>query len=165
MGPRERGSPRLHSREGGTGARVALFLVLALAGALAVAALAGGGDDSPPTDFRALGPGVADPAAVRVEVLNGAGVGGLARNATRRLRDAGFDVVFFGNASRFDHPRSMVLDRAGQPGATRAVAATLGIDSTAAAPDSTLMLEVTVILGEDWPEAAVDSGPDRDPGG
>ena len=38
---------------------------------------------------------------VRVEVLNGGGRIRMARSATDRLRQAGFDVVFFGNASTF----------------------------------------------------------------
>ena len=37
-------------------------------------------------------------AAGRIEVLNGSGRSGMARAVTHRLRNAGFDVVFFGNA-------------------------------------------------------------------
>src|SRR5690606_29512776 len=37
----------------------------------------------------------------RVEVLNAAGRPGIARMATRRLRESGFDVVYFGNAEEF----------------------------------------------------------------
>ncbi|MEJ2502962.1 MAG: LytR C-terminal domain-containing protein, partial [Gemmatimonadota bacterium] len=90
---------------------------------------------------------------------NGAGAPGLARDATHVLRARGFDVVYFGNAGRFDHVRSVVLDRVGDTLGARAVAASLGIDSVAAAPDRTLMLDVSVVLGEDWPPA-----PARDPG-
>lgn len=105
--------------------------------------------------LQARDAGVADRAGVRVEILNGAGTADLARDATRRLRDHGFDVVYFGNASRFDHARSVVLDRRGHPGRARAVAAALAIDSVSTAIDSSLMLEVTVVLGDDWPPAPV----------
>jgi hypothetical protein len=130
----------------------ALFVTLGLVGAFVVSAIAGLGDDGDgPASAgpRALG----DPAQVRVEVLNGAGTAGVARAATDRLRAAGFDVVFFGNAARFDHPRSAVLARLGDLDRARAVAASLGIDSVTVALDSSLLLDVTVLLGDDWPPA------------
>lgn len=108
---------------------------------------------------------VREPAAVpdalgerlRVEVLNGAGSEGLARRATRLLRDRGFDVVYFGNAAEFGRDSSVVLDRVGDPEAARRVASALGIDRVEAEPNPDLLLEATVILGLDWSPA--DSGP------
>lgn len=89
---------------------------------------------------------------VRVEVLNGSGRPGLARQAMGRLRDAGFDVVYFGNAPAFDHEQTVVLERVeGYGEAARAVAETLGTGIVQSAPDATLHLEITVILGRDWP--------------
>lgn len=130
----------------------ALFLVLGLVAAFAASAIAGLWDEEPAdTGLRALGLAPEDHARVRVEVLNGAGRGGLARHATHRLRGDGFDVVFFGNAGRFDHARSTVIDRTGEPEWARAVALTLAIDSIITVIDSSLMLEVTVVLGADWP--------------
>lgn len=136
--------------------RAALYLALGLVGAFGVslvARLAGDHDAGPPS-ARAIG----DPAQVRVEVLNGAGTPGLARDATRRLRSGGFDVVYFGNARSFDRGRSVVLDRVGDPARARAVAAALGIDSVAAARDTTLLLDVTVVLGGDWSAAEQGGG-------
>jgi hypothetical protein len=86
--------------------------------------------------------------APRVEVLNGAGRSGMARAATDRLRGAGFDVVFFGNA-RTSTDTSYVLDRVGRPAAARAVAQALGISRVHTAVDSALFLEATVVLGRD----------------
>jgi hypothetical protein len=111
---------------------------------------------------RGYGPGAGDPSGpdsgpeeeavpVRVEVLNGSGVAGLARIATRQLRAEGFDVVYFGNAPRFDHTRSHVLCRTGDTLAARAVAAAIGIDSVRTEIDPRLLLDVTVVLGRDWP--------------
>lgn len=88
---------------------------------------------------------------VRVEVLNGAGRAGLAREATEHLRDRGFDVVYFGNAREFGVDSSIVLDRVGREEVARAVAKALGIATVRSTPDSTLHLDVTVILGQDWP--------------
>lgn len=137
--------------------RALLFLTLGLVAAFAVSVVARlTGDDAVhgAPSARALG----DPAQVRVEVLNGAGAAGLARDATHRLRSGGFDVVYFGNASAFGQGRSVVLDRVGDPARARAVAASLGIDSVATAPDSTLLLDVTVILGADWPPPEPEPG-------
>lgn len=88
----------------------------------------------------------------RVEVLNGSGRTGLARQATEQLRQAGFDVVFFGNApARRDS--SEVLDRVGQPAIARAAADQLGIVKVRPAPDSALLLDATIMLGKDWRQA------------
>lgn len=138
----------------GRGATAALFVTLGMVAAFVVSIVARGlgGDDALPAAMAARA--IGDPAQVRVEVLNGAGTEGLARAVTHRLRGDGFDVVFFGNAATFDRGRSVVLDRVGDAARARAVAAALGIDSVAAAPDSTLLLDVTVVLGEDWPPVA-----------
>ena len=118
------------------------------------------------------GPGAAVPVRrqdrVRVEVLNGGGIGGIARNATRALRDRGFDVVYYGNAENFSQDSSVVLDRVGQVDLARAVAEVLRIREVRTQLDSTLYVEVTVRLGPEWPssdpwagtEAHVPSGSD-----
>lgn len=87
---------------------------------------------------------------IEVEVLNAAGQTGLARSATERLRDRGFDVVYFGNAREFDRDSSVVIDRVGDPARARAVADALGIKLVQSVPDTTLLLSVTVLLGKDW---------------
>lgn len=148
-GTRGRRQPGGGARRG-RGVSMALFLTFGMVAAFAVSLFARlvGGDDALPTpSARAIG----NPAEVRVEVLNGAGTSGLARDATHRLRELGFDVVYFGNATNFDRGRSVVLDRTGSVERARAVAASLEIDSVATAPDSTLLLDVTVVLGDDWP--------------
>ncbi len=87
---------------------------------------------------------------IRVEILNAAGRGGLAREATRRLRAGGFDVVHFGNAREFGLEESVVIDRAGDAEAAARVAAELGIAEVRSEPDPEIMLEATVLLGLDW---------------
>ena len=85
----------------------------------------------------------------RVEVLNGAGKSGLARVATDKLRDAGFDVVQFGNAPSIS-ATSRVIDRVGKLDAAKEIGVTLGITNVTSEPDSTRYVDATVILGSDW---------------
>ena len=138
------------------GLNVALFLTLGLVGAFLVSLVARLVDRGEAGGMGAAAVAVAEPSEVRVEVLNGAGRSGIARDATDRLRSGGFDVVYFGNAPTFDRGRSVVLDRLGDVARARGVAAALGIDSVAVAVDSTLLLDVTVVLGEDWPPVPVE---------
>jgi len=88
---------------------------------------------------------------VRVEVFNAGGVSGMARAATEQLREAGFDVVAFGNADAFDPDRpSAVIDRVGRSDIAQAVAGALGIDNVQSDPDPNLFVDVTVVLGREW---------------
>ena len=87
---------------------------------------------------------------VRVEVINAGGRANMAREATEALRERGFDVVYFGNASSFDQDSSVVLDRVGRLDLARAVADALGIGAVRAEPDSNLFLDVSVRLGDGW---------------
>ncbi|HUE97155.1 MAG TPA: LytR C-terminal domain-containing protein [Longimicrobiaceae bacterium] len=90
---------------------------------------------------------------IRVEVLNAAGVSGLAARVTQRLRAAGFDVVYYGNASgALDRDSTTLLDRSGNVAAVTALAHELGIEKIETAIDTTLYLEATLILAEDWEE-------------
>ena len=51
---------------------------------------------------------------ITVQVLNAGGVDGLARKATAQLRDAGFDVVEYGDAASWDRDSTWVVDRVGR---------------------------------------------------
>ena len=125
-----------------------LFLVLSGAGLLVVSSVAqwwkAAGEPQPPSALPdAQG-------RVRVEVLNGGGLPGAAREATRVLRDLGFDVVCFGNAETFSGDSSVVMDRVGRPEMAGRVAGALGIGDVRSEPDSTLFVDVTVRLGPEW---------------
>ena len=50
---------------------------------------------------------------VRVKVLNGSGVTGVARRVSELLRTEGFSVVHTGNADRFDYTQSYIIDITG----------------------------------------------------
>lgn len=142
----------------------ALTLLLLAAGAFIVSAALGlaSGDASTPTPRAADAPAPADstgppapPAgpesAVRVEVLNGSGRAGRARDVTDRLRSRGYDVVYFGNAADGPWGISRVIDRVGNRDRAEGVARALGIPEVRTRLDSTLLLDVTVVIGKDWP--------------
>lgn len=133
----------------GLGATLLLVVVLA---ASAVLGLFGGREapGSAAVEERTGAGVLPDGEVLRVEVLNGSGIPGLARDATRYLRDRSYDVVYYGNAPGEARDTSVVIDRVGRPEDARRVAETLGIDEVRSAPDTTLYLEATVVLGRDW---------------
>ena len=86
---------------------------------------------------------------IRVQVLNTTGVHGLARRATRLLRDQGYDVVDMGNGSpALD--TTVVLDRSGHPEWASAVAKIVKPATSRTQRDSSRYLDVTVLLGRTW---------------
>lgn len=90
-----------------------------------------------------------DSVRIRVQVLNATHVNGLARRATFYLRDHGYDVVLIGN-SPDQHDSSVVIDRSGHPRWAADVARTMGNARVEAQPDSTLYVDVTVLVGRSW---------------
>ncbi len=149
-----------------------LLLVAGLVASMALGFGSGGGPGAPsaPEEVPDVPAAKAAPGErVRVEVLNAAGVPGLARVATRTLRERGFDVVYFGNARGFSPESTLVIDRVGREETAREVAAALEVERVSSRPDSTLLLEVTVVIGRDWKGArdvvARDSAPRDEPDG
>ncbi|MGB3544335.1 LytR C-terminal domain-containing protein [Rubrivirga sp.] len=94
-------------------------------------------------------------ARVQVEVLNAAGVDGMAAQATALLRRRGFDVVSVGNAPPRD--TSAVFVRSGTALDARHVAQALGLGDAAVVtggPTLDYSLDVTVALGADYASTA-----------
>jgi hypothetical protein len=139
---------------------LATFLVILAVGALLGSGLAQWFSPSPSAGFVSDADSLG---RVRVEVRNAGGRGGMARAATDRLRDLGFDVVYFGNADRFDQDSTVVVDRVGDVDKARAVAEALGAHRVVSEPDSNLYLDVTVLLGSTW-EAPVAADPGAEDG-
>lgn len=117
------------------------------------AAAAGGGV---PLGNAASLPAVTDtlaraPAAtrVKVEVVNATRVRGLARRATRALRDRGFDVVAVGTTGE-QRDSTLVLDRSGHPDWARRLARAMGGARVEARPDTSRYLDLTVLVGRAW---------------
>jgi hypothetical protein len=95
----------------------------------------------------------APPALGQVEVLNRSRQAGLARVATDRLRETGFDVVYFGNAPASLPDSSVVFDRVGRPEIARLAAARLGITRVVTRIDKTLLVDASIVIGGDWAQA------------
>jgi hypothetical protein len=124
-----------------------------------------GGDASRPVaPSDSLAPPPVERARIRVEVRNGSGIPGAAADVTEYLREAGFDVVDFGNAEVFDQPETVVIDRVGVPGPAREVAGVLRGVPIRSGIDTTLYLDVTVLVGRDAPDL-LDGRPADEDGG
>jgi hypothetical protein len=99
---------------------------------------------------------VQDPAlisdVIQMEVLNGAGIPGLATRYTSSLRQFGFDVVETGNFDHFNVTNSMVISRNGEMENARRVARAIGISEQfilrEESPD--FYLDVTLVIGADF---------------
>jgi hypothetical protein len=90
--------------------------------------------------------------AVTVEVLNASGKSGLARTGTRVLRSAGIDVVNYftapGDVGTLDSTR--ILVRRGGESAGQVVRKALRLGSVMLRPDSSRLVDVSVLLGADF---------------
>jgi hypothetical protein len=87
---------------------------------------------------------------IRVEVLNGTNVRGLARRASLYLRDLGFDVVRFDQDSTTTRSTTLVLDRTSHPEWARLLSQALDGSRVEARPDSSRYVDITVLLGANW---------------
>lgn len=87
---------------------------------------------------------------ITVEVLNTTDAVGLARVATRLLRDAGLDVVYFGSDTGSALDSTVVLVRRGPPGSAERVIRSLGTGTVRALPDASRLVDLTVRLGRDF---------------
>lgn len=86
---------------------------------------------------------------VTVQVLNGCGESGLALKVTRFLRSAGLDVVEMGNAENFHYETTKIVAKTENRAAAERVRDILGIGEVVSIPDSSLLLQVSVIIGSD----------------
>jgi hypothetical protein len=86
---------------------------------------------------------------VRVQVLNGTKIRGLARRATMLLRDRGFDVLEVGTISD-TRDTTLVLDLSGHPDWADRVARVLAPARVQSRPDTSRYLDIAIILGSSW---------------
>ena len=88
-------------------------------------------------------------ARIRVQVLNTTKTKGLARRATRLLRDRGFDVVEIGSVGP-TIDTTVVLDLSGHPAWADAAAKVMAPARTRVRADSSRYLDITVLIGSTW---------------
>jgi hypothetical protein len=88
-------------------------------------------------------------ARIRVQVLNTTKTKGLARRATRLLRDRGFDVVEVGTVGP-TIDTTVVLDLSGHPAWAETAAKIMAPARTRVRADSSRYLDITVLIGSTW---------------
>ncbi len=88
-------------------------------------------------------------ARIRVQVLNTTKTNGLARRATRLLRDRGCDVVEIGTVGP-TIDTTVVLDLSGHPAWADAAAKVMAPARTRVRADSSRYLDITVLIGSTW---------------
>tara|TARA_B100001250_G_scaffold236137_1_gene202838 strand:+ start:280 stop:804 length:525 start_codon:yes stop_codon:yes gene_type:complete len=91
---------------------------------------------------------------IKIEVLNGCGIKGLANRTTEFFRSKQIDVIRSDNANRYDYPKTMIISRNENITSLKAVAKSLQISANDTnhikiEPDESLGVDVTVILGKD----------------
>ena len=89
---------------------------------------------------------------IRVVVLNGTGISGLAAQTAQSLEEHGYEVLEVGNAER-NTATTLILDHRGQTRRAERVSSLLGGGVISAAPDGSNPADVTIILGEDFGRA------------
>lgn len=100
------------------------------------------------------------PGAARIRVENGTQINGLAARTSDRLTAQGFKVAEVDSADRFDYAQSQIISYLPDTATAQAVAQALGlpassiVTSTANSP-----IDVKIILGSDYQEAAVTPTP------
>jgi hypothetical protein len=129
--------------------RIGRFVLIgAVAAAVAVAAVLWAQRNG----YRSSGkapviPGEATP--VVVEVLNATAADGLAREVTRRLRQAGIDVVDYGSARDSLLDSTIIIVRRGDSTAAQRVRRALGLGRITVDHDPRLLLDASVLIGPD----------------
>ena len=91
---------------------------------------------------------------IKVEVLNGCGLKGIAARTADFLRANHVDVVRSDNADHYDYPNTLIISRNENVESLKAVSRSFGVtldDKThiMTDPDESLGVDVTVILGKD----------------
>ncbi len=87
---------------------------------------------------------------IRLEILNGTDVSGLATRTAELYRSYGFDVVAVGNAQSNEVEKTLVVDRVGTDFFAQRTADIVRAPIVESEPDPQAAVDVTVILGKDF---------------
>ncbi len=99
--------------------------------------------------------------AAKVEILNGAGVQGLAQNTADWLKAQGVNVVSVGTADRMNYANSLIMDYTSKPYTARWLAQAFNVPeaSIVSGSDPGTGVDIQVILGQDWSVPATQGAP------
>jgi len=99
--------------------------------------------------------------AAKVEILNGAGVQGLAQETADWLKAQGVNVVSVGTADRMDYANTIIVDFTGKVYTARWLAQLFNVSEAniVSGSDPAKRLDIQVILGQDWTVPAAQSTP------
>tara|TARA_Y100001970_G_C14090861_1_gene779967 strand:+ start:599 stop:1141 length:543 start_codon:yes stop_codon:yes gene_type:complete len=91
---------------------------------------------------------------IKVEVLNGCGITGIAAKTADLLRSNQVDVIRSDNADHHDYPNTVIISRNENVESLKAVSESFGLamndeKHVLIVPDESLGVDVTVILGKD----------------
>ena len=85
----------------------------------------------------------------QIEVLNGTGEPGVAREVTMKLRSMGIDVLIEGNAQRFDYQQTVLVDRKGNPELMKRLSRRIGVSRVITQIQERPRVDATLIIGWD----------------
>jgi hypothetical protein len=111
---------------------------------------------SKPGEVPPLTADMPEPKNIRIQLLNGCGVPGLATRARTALRAQNYDILTFGNAQAQDYSKTQIIVRDTTPKselAARRLANSLGLSSdqiTTNVDPNLVDLDVTLIVGSDY---------------
>ena len=83
----------------------------------------------------------------QMEVLNGTGEKGIAKEITTKLRRLGIDVLIERNAERFDFRETLLIDRRGNPALMKRLSKQLGCVRVLKQLQDRPEVDVTLVIG------------------
>ena len=86
---------------------------------------------------------------IKVKILNGTDIAGLAKRIRYKFVTQGFNVVEFGTAAHSTFDKTVIINRRGEISAVKKVADLLGVDNIYHIVDSSQLTNVLVIVGKD----------------
>ncbi len=87
---------------------------------------------------------------IKMEILNGSENPGQAQSLRNYFLEYGFNVVHYGNALRNDYEHTIVIDRIGRPSLAKRIADIINCREVYTRIDKTLLVDVTIIIGNDF---------------
>jgi LCP family protein required for cell wall assembly len=87
---------------------------------------------------------------IDIEILNGSNNPGQALSLRNYLLEYGLNILHYGNALRSDFEKTQVIDRTGAPALARKVADIINCTEVTTKVDKTLMVDVSIIIGNDF---------------